>query len=55
MGEDTAGLIFHPQDCGLPPIVSRVTVKQYNDKVRFVFQVHHFSKNLEEWITGEQA
>lgn len=48
MDEGTAGLLFHPKDCGLSPIVSRLTVKQYNDKVRYVFQVHYFSKNLEE-------
>lgn len=55
MSEGIAGLVFHPKDCGLNPGSDGVTLKQYNDKIRFVVQISHFSKNIEGWISGEQV
>lgn len=39
MSEGIAGLVFHPKDCGLNPGSDGVTLKQYNDKIRFVVQI----------------
>lgn len=47
MGESIAGFLFYARDYGLYPVNDRTTLKQYNDKVRFVVQISHFSKNAE--------
>ena len=49
------GFILYLRDYGLYPVDDRVTLKQYNDKVRFVVQISHFSKNAEKWISGRQV
>lgn len=48
MGEGIAGFLFHARDYGLYPIDDRATLNHYNDKVRFVVQISHFSKNAEK-------
>lgn len=53
MGEGTAaGFVVHSKDYGLHPLGDRVTLKQCNNKVRFVVQIHHFINNSAEWMTG---
>lgn len=48
MGEGIAGFLFHARDYGLYPLDDRLTLKQYNDKVRSEVQISHFSKNAEK-------
>lgn len=55
MGEGTVDFIFHLEDCGLYFVGVRVISMQYNDEVRFIAQISHFSKNVEEQISVGQV